>query len=75
LYLSAYVNGNNIIHNAGEFRSSLKNYLGDDVEKLCNPEIILDQFGDRNYYKEFVDINAKEINQRRSEMRRYLLEE
>lgn len=75
LHLSAYVNGNNVIHNVKEFRSSLKSYLGDDVEKLCNPEIILSQFKNKSDYGKFVDVNAKEINQRRNEMRRYLLEE
>lgn len=74
LYLSAYVNGNNFIHNSRVFESSLNNYLNNIVDELCNPKIILDQFITKNQYKEFVDINAREIKQRRDDFKRYLLE-
>lgn len=75
LYLSAYVNGNNLIHNSKIFRSSLDNYLKGIADELCNPAIILDQFKDQKHYEEYVDINAREIEQRRKDFKRYLLEE
>ena len=75
LYLSVYVNGNNIIHKVKKYRSSLKNYLDNRTDALCNPKIILSQFENRGDYKDFVYVNAKEIEQRRDEFRKYLLEE
>lgn len=75
LYLSAYVNCNNIIHKVKTFRSSLKSYLNNAVDELCNPEIILNQFKDRGDYEKFAYINAEEIERRRNDVKKYLLED
>lgn len=74
LYLSAYVNGNNLVHNTKIFRSSLENYLKNKKDNLCNPEVILSQFQKRGDYKDFVKSNAVAIKEKREDMKCYLLE-
>ena len=75
LYLSAYVNGNNLVHDTKTFRSSLGNYLKNKKDNLCNPEIILSQFQNREGYKDFVANNAVAIKEKREGIKQYLLEE
>src|SRR3989338_3938140 len=56
LHVSAYVNLNYKIHqiDSSLIRSSWKEYNFEDKNGFCKKEIILNQFGDRNGYKEFV---------------------
>ena len=75
LYLSAYVNGNNIIHKSKIFISSFKNYLNNGADEFCSPAVILSQFKDEGDYEEFVAVNTIEIARHRKELGRYLLED
>jgi putative transposase len=82
LYLSAYVNKNNFIHNYldnnkneknGEWRycSSL-DYLGKRNGILCNKKIILDQFAESEY-EDFLNKNALYLREKK-ELSKYCLE-
>jgi putative transposase len=66
LFLSAYVNGNHIVHGAeGKIFSSLREY-STGKNSLCNIKLILDQFKNANDYLEYVQNTAKEINKIRA---------
>ena len=73
LYLSAYVNLNNRIHQLStpgtkldsKFRSSWGEYLGKNSDNLCSKSIILDQFDSVRGYKIFAEDVLKETVDRR----------
>jgi len=67
LHASAYVNLNNLAHkHAGNaFRSSWDEYCNDSTRKLCKPKIILDQFKNKNEYKNFATSSLKDILERK----------
>lgn len=77
LFLSAYVNGNYIVHNGKDkdwIFSSMQEYLKEMKNILCNTKIILHEFKNRNdYYKYALEI-VREINKTREEMRNYFME-
>jgi REP element-mobilizing transposase RayT len=77
LYLSAYVNRNNFIHGYSlddkwPYASYL-DYIGKRNGKMCNKETILNQFKDVEEYKEFINVNALYLKEKK-EMEKYLLE-
>jgi putative transposase len=77
LYLSTYINKNNFIHgyNRGDWKySSLLDYLGKRNNSLCDKNVILGQFKNIEEYKEFMEINASHLKDKK-EMAKYLLEE
>ena len=67
LHLSAYVNLNNYVHRIQDdkFRSSWQEYLGNDDKNLCTKNIILDQFNNKNEYKNFAESSLKSIKERK----------
>jgi len=77
LYLSAYVNRNNFIHGYSQDDSwpytSYLDYVGKRNGKLCNKEVILNQFKDAEEYKKFINVNALYLKEKK-EMEKYLLE-
>ena len=77
LYLSAYVNKNNFIHqykNKGEWKySSWLDYIGKRNGNLCNQSPIIGQFKNEKEYQEFVDKTALYLKDKK-EMEKYLLE-
>ena len=78
LYLSAYVNTNNFIHNYRDDKSwpysSWLDYIGQRDGDLCDKNIILSQFGDdTESYKEFVEMNARHLRDKKA-LSKYLLE-
>jgi len=78
LYLSAYVNANHKIHFKNSRKwifSSMTEYLSNRKKFLCNPSIIINQFESLKDYANFVKINAKAINERREEIKKYLIED
>lgn len=75
VYLSAYVNGNHLVHgirNGGKF-SSLAEYSG-GKKFLCNPESVLSQFNSIKDYLKYMENTAKEISEIREGMKNYLIE-
>jgi len=75
LYLSAYVNGNHIVHGVkNKVFSSLKEYSTGE-SSLCDIKCILDQFSGVGDYLRYVQNTAKEINQTREGMKNELIEE
>jgi hypothetical protein len=79
LYLSAYVNGNNFVHGYNkEIGSwpycSYLDFVGKRNGKLCEKEIILDQFeGDCREYERFTRENASYM-QEKKEFEKYILD-
>lgn len=77
LYLSVYVNKNNLIHETDPENwkySSLENYKSwPSKDDLCNPSAILDQFKDLDEYVEFIDNNAFYFEGKEGK-KKYLLE-
>ena len=77
LYLSAYVNRNYFIHGYGDdFKwsySSLLEYTGKRSKGICDTSIILDQFKEKNEYKEFIQENALYMKDKK-ETEKYLIE-
>jgi putative transposase len=69
LYLSAYVNKNNFIHgyskNDSWAYSSFPDYIGRREDKLSKRNIILGQFKNKKEYKEFADINALYLKEKK----------
>ncbi len=55
-HLSAYVNLNNKIHHINDtalYRSSWLEYKGQEINKICHKDIILNSFGQKNAYLKF----------------------
>jgi len=77
LYLSAYVNKNNFIHqyqNKDDWKySSWLDYVGKRNGNLCKKELILNQFKNKKEYQEFVDKTSLYLKDKK-EMEKYLLE-
>ncbi len=77
LYLSAYINRNYFIHGYGnDFSwqySSFLDYTGKGTGEICNTNIILDQFKNKNEYQEFMQKNALYMKEKK-EAEKYLLE-
>jgi len=78
LYLSAYINGNSEIHKIIIARnwpwSSYKDYFGFRSGTLCNKKVITEQFKNIYEYKDLVNIIVKESQERKEEIKKYLLE-
>lgn len=72
LYLSAYVNGNYMLHGIkdGNWKFSGLN----DENNLCNMNVILNDFKSVNEYEKFVREVAGEIAEKRADMKKYFLE-
>jgi putative transposase len=78
LYLSAYVNRNNFIHGYGNNSKEWKycsapDYLVKRNGTLCNKDVILDQFKEKEY-EDFLDKNAQHLKENK-ELARYCIEE
>ncbi len=78
LYLSAYVNGNNFIHGYNQKPenwpySSYLDYVGKRDGRLCQKNIILDQFKSKTDYEIFCRENMLYLKDKK-ETERYLLE-
>jgi putative transposase len=77
LYVSAYVNKNNFIHGYTKDDSwkysSWPEYLGKVNPGICSKEIILGQFKNTKEYKEFIEVNAEYLKEKK-EAEKYLLE-
>lgn len=84
LHASAYVNLNEHVHQLGgrtpklvQSISSWREYTDERVKGICEKEIILGQFRDRDEYKEFALSSLESIVQRKEEMKdfdKFLLE-
>lgn len=83
LYLSAYVNKNNFIHNYSSNGSSTPtdwkycsapDFIGKRDGTLCDKNVILDQFKSVEEYETFLNNNALHLKEKK-EMQKYLLEE
>lgn len=84
LYLSVYVNGNHFIHGYEELGiesvpnswqySSYLDYIGRRDGRLCQKNIILNQFKDKSEYKDFCRENMLYLKDKKIS-ERYLLEE
>ncbi|HCP08643.1 MAG TPA: hypothetical protein DIT25_02500 [Candidatus Moranbacteria bacterium] len=74
LYLSAYVNGNYLVHGKSESKhTSLIEY--EKGENICDTKIILEEFTNFSDYENFVKINASAIHEKREDMKKYLIEQ
>ena len=66
-HVSAYVNLNNRFH--GEpyklSKSSWEEYSGKESDCICNPEIVLGQFKNRQEYKKFAESSLEDILKRK----------
>ena len=70
LHLSAYVNLNNEVHkHPGRSVSSWEEYRSDHVEGICNKDIVLDQFRNRDEYIKFAQETLRDIIKRKSSLR------
>jgi len=78
LYLSAYVNRNYFIHGYGDDSSwpysSFWDYTGKRNSGICDMNVILDQFKNKNEYREFAQENALHLKEKK-ETEKYLLEQ
>lgn len=76
-YLSTYVNQNYFIHGSKDKSwkySSLLDYLGKRNGKLCNKDVILNQFDyDVENYKDFMKNNALNLKEKK-ELEKFILE-
>ena len=79
LYLSAYINGNAEIHkvaSACDWKwSSYQEYFSGNGGSLCNRRPVMDQFGELDEYKKYIDTVISETRKRKDEMKDYVLEE
>jgi len=77
LYLSAYVNRNYFIHGYGDdsdwIYSSFSDYTRKRNKGICDTGVILDQFKDKNEYREFMEENALYMKEKKED-EKYLLE-
>jgi len=78
LHLSVYVNSNDKVHQLGSptsklvrSRSSWSEYVdgNEDIPDICEKDIILDQFKDREEYKNFATETLEDILERRSNLK------
>lgn len=71
LYLSAYVNRNYFIHGYGNdsdwMHSSFLDYTKKRDSGICDTNVILDQFKDKNEYKEFIQENALYMKEKKED--------
>ncbi|MCF7906913.1 transposase [Patescibacteria group bacterium] len=82
LHLSTYINLNHQVHNLEKFggsasklfKSSWREYLGQDQKEICAKDIILDQFDSSNNYQKFSEEGLERIKESK-EIQKYLLEE
>ena len=78
LWLSGYINGNPEIHKIAKAEnykwSSYQDYLGKRNGNLCDKNVILKDFKNIREYKDLVDIIIKESRQKKSDIRKYMLE-
>lgn len=75
LFLSAYVNGNHIVHGVeGKIFSSLNEYSA-GKSNLCDIKFISDQFNSKSDYLKYVQNTAKEINKIREGVRGDIIED
>jgi len=71
LHLSAYVNLNDKTHGlprgkaSGKIRSSWQEYLNTQSEKICNKDIVLEQFQNRQEYVDFALATLADIQMRK----------
>jgi len=72
LYLSAYVNGNYIIHKIDDKKWRFSSLNSNDG--FSNLKLISDQFKNADDYKRYVYSVAKQVREKREEMKKYLLE-
>lgn len=80
LYVSAYVNLNNHVHQLGDSvsKSSWREYVQEKKEGLCKKEIILSQFKNTSEYKDFAEDALKIMLERKDkdkEMEKLLLDD
>jgi putative transposase len=72
LHLSVYINANDQLgHPMSKLsKSSLSEFLSNNVgEKLCNTDIVLEQFQNKKDYEEFVVESLKDIELRKEMMK------
>ena len=78
LKLSCYINGNPEIHKISKAENykwcSYPDYIGKRNGTLCDKNIILKDFENIQEYKNLVDIIIKESQQKKSDIKKYLLE-
>lgn len=72
LHVSAYVNLNYRVHRYPQIKadltkSSWSEYVGECSERVCNKDIVLDQFKNTDEYKQFSLSSLQEIIERRYE--------
>ena len=72
LYLSAYVNGNYIIHKIDDKKWKFSSLNSND--NFSNLKLISDQFKEADDYRKYVYSVAKHIREKREEVEKYLLE-
>jgi len=77
LYLSAYVNKNYFIHGYGDDfdwpYSSFLDYTGKRNGGICDTGVILNEFKNKNEYREFIKENSLYMKEKK-EREKYLLE-
>ncbi|MDP1845222.1 MAG: transposase [Candidatus Moranbacteria bacterium] len=77
LYLSAYINCNAEVHGIAKAENyrwcSFQDYIGKRNGKLCNKEIVLDQFRNKKDYFDFSKENAKAMKEKK-EFEKLLIE-
>ena len=84
LHVSAYVNLNDRVHKLGkgslalvQSRSSWKEYTDEKIKGICEKEVILEQFGNVDEYKQFALSSIDATIERRNELKdldKFLLE-
>jgi len=78
LWLSGYINGNPEIHKLAEANnylwSSYQDYIGLRSGTLCDKKEVLNQFKNKEDYKEFVQMIIKDSSESKEEIRKYILE-
>ncbi|MBU2028408.1 hypothetical protein KJ761_00775, partial [Patescibacteria group bacterium] len=72
LYLSAYVNGNYIIHKIDDKKWKFSSLNSND--SFSDLKLISNQFKNINDYRKYVYSVAEQIKEKREEMNKYLLE-
>lgn len=72
LYLSAYVNGNYIIHKINDKKWKFSSLNSND--DFSNLKLISGQFKNADDYKKYVYSVAEQVKEKREEMKKYLLE-
>ncbi len=83
LHLSAYVNLNNLVHKLEnstlvKIRSSFGEYVGTNTNSICEKDIVLSQFSNKEEYCKFANNALENILERKDELKEisnYLLEQ